>query len=144
VTEGSLPEVKIKTEAYRGAGMDGSVAQDMGMEAMQASLTFAEWRPEIVKMMGTHQVMTLRPSARDEVDFTADTRIASLRGKMTTNDAGSSLKPGEDAPMKVMMEVDYYKLEQDGEVLWEIDVPNMKRVVGGVDQLAEMRRAMGF
>jgi len=42
------------------------------------------------------------------------------------------------------MEVDYYRLEKDGEELWEIDIENGVRVIGGVDQLAELRRAMGI
>jgi P2 family phage contractile tail tube protein len=37
----------------------------------------------------------------------------------------------------------YYKLSHGGEVIHEIDVPNMVRVVGGVDQLSEIRNALG-
>ncbi len=144
VTEGSLPEVKLKTEAHRGAGMDGPVAQDMGTEALQSSLTFAEWKPEILKMIGTRQRFVMRPAAMGEDDFVANTYIATMGGRITSNDVGNALKPGEDAPMKVMMEVDYYRLEKDGDVLFEIDVRNGKRTVGGVDQMADMRRAMGF
>lgn len=62
----------MQTASHRGGGMDGSVAIDMGMEAMQAELTLAEWPPEPIKMFGTRQRMTLRPGAMGEHDFSAD------------------------------------------------------------------------
>ena len=143
VQEGKLPELKLATEGYRGAGMDGPVAIDMGQEAMQSELTFAEWHPALVKNFGRRERFVLRPAAMGEADFEADTFIATLGGRITVNDIGNSLKPGEDAPMKLTMEVDYYRLEKDGEVLLEIDIEKGKRVVGGVDQLGQLRAAMG-
>ncbi|MCA3480645.1 MAG: phage major tail tube protein, partial [Rhodobacter sp.] len=46
--------------------------------------------------------------------------------------------------LKLMMDVRYYRLEINGEQIVEIDLVNGKRVIGGVDQLADQRRAMGL
>jgi P2 family phage contractile tail tube protein len=42
------------------------------------------------------------------------------------------------------MEVRYYRLEINGEQIFEIDLVIGLRVIGGVDQLADIRRAMGL
>jgi P2 family phage contractile tail tube protein len=75
-------------------------------------------------------------------DFTASTIIATLSGLITTSEPGD-LKPGTKSTLKVVMDVQTYKLELDGEVIFDIDLVNARRVIGGVDQLAELRRAMG-
>ena len=42
------------------------------------------------------------------------------------------------------MDVTYYKLEIDGRVMFEIDPINCVRVIDGVDQLADVRNALGL
>ena len=143
VLEGKIPEIKIQTASHRGGGMDGSVAVDMGTEAMQAEITLAEWPPELIKMVGTRQRMVLRPGAMGEDDFSADSFVATLGGRWTVVNF-SDLKPGSDTPLKLTLEVDYYRLQHNGEELFEIDIQAGKRVIGGIDQLAGIRSAMGM
>ena len=143
VTEGSLPEIKIKTEEHRGAGMDSTVDIDMGQERMELSLTLADWPPEIFRMIGTRKRIVLRPVAKGQADGVVG-YVATAVGLLLSQDAGNSLKPGNDAPMKLMMSPDIYKFEHEGETLIDIDVNAGRRIIGGVDQLAGMRAAMGF
>lgn len=143
VLEGKIPEIKIQTANHRGGGMDGSVAVDMGTEAMQAELTLAEWPPELIKMVGTRQRIVLRPGAMGEDDFSADSFVATIGGRWTVVNF-SDLKPGSDTPLKLTLEVDYYRMQHNGEELFEIDIQAGKRVIGGVDQLAGIRSAMGM
>lgn len=141
--EGKLPELKLQTASHRGGGMDGPVAQDMGTEAMRAELTLAEWVPELVTLFGTRQRLVLRPVAKGQHDNSADAFISTLGGLWTiTNFA--DLKPGSDVPLKLTQETDYFRMVKDGEELFEIDTEAGKRVIGGVDQLASMRAAMGY
>lgn len=142
-TDAKLPELKLMTAAHRGGGMDGSVAQDVGMEALTAEITLADWPPELIKKFGTRQRMVLRPVATGEDDFSANAIIATLGGKFTVVNF-ADLKPGSDVPLKLTLEVDYFRMQHDGDELFEIDIKAAKRVIGGVDQLAEQRRAMGF
>jgi P2 family phage contractile tail tube protein len=142
-TEAKLPQLKIMTEAHRGAGMDGPVGIDMGTEGMTSEITFGEWSPELLKKPGTQQRFVLRPAAAGEVGDGADTIIATIGGLITAAETGD-LKPGTMATLKLMMDVRYYRLEINGEQIHEVDLVNGVRVVGGVDQLADVRRAMGL
>jgi hypothetical protein len=142
-TEAKLPQVKVMTEAHRGAGMDGPVGIDMGVEAMTAEITFGEWSPALLKKPGTEQRFVLRPAAAGEVGDGADTIIATIGGLITAAETGD-LKPGTDTTLKLMMDVRYYRLEINGEQIFEIDLVNGLRVIGGEDQLADIRRAMGL
>lgn len=143
VSEATLPQFQLDMTDYRGAGHDGTMEIDMGTQKMQAEMTFAEWVPDVIKMIGTRQRIVLRPYAMGEDDFTADTFIFACGGRLKSNDFGS-LKPGDDMPLKIMQATDFFSCEKDGEELFKIDVENSIRVVGGVDQLAEARRAMGI
>jgi uncharacterized protein len=141
--EGKLPQVKIQTEAHRGAGMDGPVGIDMGTEAMTSEMTFAEWSPALFKQMGRQARFVFRPAASSAETGETRTIIATVGGLVTTPETGD-LKPGANAQLKLMMDVRYYRLEIDGEEICEIDLVNGIRRIGGVDQLAEIRRAMGL
>lgn len=141
--EGKLPELKLQLASHRGGGMDGPVAQDMGTEAMKAELTLADWPPELITLFGTRQRMTLRPAAKGEHDFSADSYVATLGGLWTVVNF-SDLKPGSDVPLKLTLEVDYFRMQHNGAELFEIDIEAGKRVIGGVDQLGELRKAMGL
>ena len=142
-TEGKLPELKLMTASHRGAGMDGSVAQDMGMEAMKAEVTLAEWVPDLITLTGTHKRMTFRPGAMGQEDVTADSFVCTMGGLWSATNFGD-LKAGSDVPLKLTLEVDYFRMLKDGVELFEIDIQAIKRVIGGVDQLADLRKAMGM
>lgn len=142
-TEAKLPQPKIMTEAHRGAGMDGPVGIDMGMEAMSAEVTFAEHRTELIETLGTQQRLVLRPAALGEDNPEADTIIATISGLWTATESGD-LKPGANATLKLVCDVRYYRLEINNREVLEIDLVNAVRKIGGTDQLAQMRRAMGI
>ncbi|MEX0319443.1 MAG: phage major tail tube protein [Ruegeria sp.] len=142
-TEAKLPELNLQLANHRGGGMDAPIAIDMGMEAMKAEVTLAEWPPELVKMFGVRRRLVLRPGAMGEHDFSADSYVATIGGRWSMVNFGD-LKPGSDVPMKLKLEVDYFRMLKDGDELFEIDVEAGKRVIGGVDQLAGIRASMGF
>jgi uncharacterized protein len=137
----TLPKVSLKTEEHRGGGMDGSVELDMGMEKLEASATFAELLGEIVSLVGTRKPMTLRGSI--EGPDGVKPCIAVIRGLWKEADPGD-WKPGEKGALKVMCAPDYYKLTIGGRVEYDIDVAAGVRIIGGVDQLAGRRAALGI
>ena len=69
--------------------------------------------------------------------------VVTMRGRVKELDMGT-WKPGEAAKLKCSLMLEYYKFSEDGKVLIEVDVPNMKRVVNGVDQLAATRANLGI
>jgi Bacteriophage tail tube protein len=108
-----------------------------------AEVTLAEWPPELIKMFATRQRMTLRPVAQGEHDLTADAWVVTIGGRWSVTNM-ADLKPGSDVPLKLTLAVDYYRLVKDGEELVELDLEAGKRIIGGVDELAGQRVAMGF
>lgn len=142
-TEATLPNLQLNTEDHRGAGMDAPIAIDMGMQAMTASLSFAEWSSELFYLFGTKQRVVLRPGAMGEDDFTTDTFIATVGGRWSGIEP-STLKGGTSVPLKLTTSVDYFRMEKNGVELFEIDIENGKRVINGTDQLTAMREAMGI
>lgn len=142
-TTGKLPVVKVQTEAHRGSGMDGPVGIDVGLEALAAEFTFAEWSPALKKRLGRQERIVCRPAAQSSVDTTAGTVIATLSGLITTTEPGD-LGVGSGSTLKLVMDVRAYRLEIDGEEVVDIDLVNAVRRIGGIDQLADMRRAMGI
>lgn len=141
--EAKLPDVKIATAAHRGAGMDGPVGVDMGLEAMSAEVSMAEWDPVLLKKFGTLQRLVFRPAALSDDVAEATPIIATVGGLITAHEL-PNVKPGENSVLKLTVDVRTYRLEVGGDEVWNIDLVNAKRVVGGVDQLASIRKAMGL
>ena len=143
VDEAELPEVKIKMEEYRAGGMDGSYEIDMGQEAMVAKLTFAEYPANVLKAMGNNQRIQLRGALRRDTDASVVPVIVELGGRLKCFTPGS-WKAGDMAKSEHEVAVDYFRWNQGGVDLMEIDVVNMKRVIGGVDQLSGLRDALAL
>ena len=66
-----------------------------------------------------------------------------FRGMLSEVDPGD-WKPGEKVDAKFTVSLTYYKLEIDGAVIHEIDPLGMIRIINGVDQLADIRKAIGM
>ena len=146
VEEIELPKLTIKTEEYRGGGMDAPVELDMGMEKLEATLTLSGIDKEVVKLWGVYTSastpLTARGAVQDE-DGTVTAVEVRMRGKVKELDFGT-WKPGEKVPLKWMLALRYYKYTQGGEVIHEIDVENKIRIVNGTDQLQAQRAALGI
>lgn len=144
VTELTLPKLTLKTEEYRAGGMDLPVEIEMGMEKLEAELTFAEYDPNLFKLFGLVDGgavrLTLRGAARAD-DVEAQSIVVNLEGLFREMDSGS-WKAGDEATLKVAVAARFYKLTIDGVEMIEIDAENMVRKIEGVDQLAGIRSAL--
>ena len=146
VEEFEPPALAVKTEEHRAGGMDMPVEIDMGMEKMEATVSLSNADRDALRLFGlapgNWTPMTLRGSQEGD-DGAVEPVAHSLRGQIKNVEWGT-WKGGEKAPCKLMLALRYYKLEIDGDIVIEIDVENMKRVINGVDQLEERRRALGL
>ena len=143
VTKGELPELKLMTADHRGGGMDTSIAQDMGMEALKAKLSFAEHTPALINLLGTVIPLTLRAAAQGETATDVDAHVYTLRGRVTGLMPGT-LETGNDTPLELELGLHMFRYAVNGDDLIDIDIEAGKRVIGGIDQLASMRLAMGL
>jgi P2 family phage contractile tail tube protein len=146
VDEIQLPKLTLKTEEHRAGGMDVPVEIDLGMEKLEAELTLSDYDPEVFKLFGlldnTATQITLRGAIQAQ-GAEAKPVVIHLRGGWKELDAGS-WKMGDKSSLKVSVAANYYKLTLAEEELIEIDAINLVRKIGGTDQMAGIRTAIGL
>jgi P2 family phage contractile tail tube protein len=146
VPELNLPKLTLKTEEYRGGGMDTPVAVVTGTEKLEASFTLAEYNADVLSLWGiapgTDKQFVFRGAMQRQGEDAVPI-VATLSGHITEHDPGS-WKPGEQATLKATIALTYFKLTINNVDVIVIDVINMIRMVNGVDQLASQRTALGI
>ncbi|MCL2345568.1 MAG: phage major tail tube protein [Desulfobulbus sp.] len=145
-TEVNLPKLKRKTEEHRAGGMDGPVKIGMGMEMLDGSFKLSGISPEVLAFFGLADDTALDCSFRGAFkDLKGEVvgAIATFRGMIDEVDSGS-WKPGEKSETTFNLAPSYYKLEVDGEVVYELDPANNIRVINGNDEAEEERAAIGM
>ncbi len=145
VDEVTLPKLTVKTEEHRAGGMDVPVEIDMGMEKLEAEITFAEYDAELFRLFGLVDGNSVSVTLRGAIQAGGDAEpvVVSLRGSFRELDSGN-WKAGDKATLKCMMAVRYYRLNISGSDVIEIDAENMIRIIGGEDQMASIRQAIGI
>ncbi|WP_296699750.1 phage major tail tube protein [Thiocapsa sp. UBA6158] len=143
-----LPELGIVTEEYAAGGMSGKVKLDMGLvEALDAKFTLYEYSPDVIKMWGLvdggRVPLVFRGAAMADDGAEATPIKATMRGQMHVLNGGS-WEAGSKAKMECTVNCRSYKLEVGGQTVIEIDAERMIRVVGGTDQMAALRGAIGL
>lgn len=146
VDEVELPKLTLKTEEHRAGGMDIPIEVDLGMEKMESSLTISDYDPEVFKLFGLldkqDTQITLRGALQRQGED-AIPAVLNLRGGWKELDQGT-WKMGDKSVLKVSVAVNYCKLTIDGEEVLEVDAKNLIRKLGGVDQMARIRDAIGL
>lgn len=143
--EVELPKLTIKTEEHRAGGMDAPVEVDMGMEKLECKVTLSDYDPEVAKLIGLYNAGTqivLRGAIQRQGEPAQPVEIR-MRGGVKELDRGS-WKAGDKATTSVSIACMSYSERINGEEVVNIDVENMIRTIGGVDQLAEVRSALGI
>lgn len=146
VEEMTLPALSIQTEEFRAGGMDAPIKIDMGMEALEFSFNLLSFSQHVLSNFGIGAGREVQITARGALqsnDGAVKAAVAKMTGKIEKIDPGS-WKPGEKASLNVTMTLTYYKLEIGGFPVHEIDIPNMIRMINGIDQLEKIRAAIGM
>jgi P2 family phage contractile tail tube protein len=144
---GTLPEVSVKTDEHRAGGMDAPTEIDMGMDALSAKWSMKD--PDLTvlglagQMNSNSARVTFRGSFVRDADMSRVAVIAECVGRIKKN-TYSDWKAGDATTFDFEMSVNYYKLTVGGVEVYEIDVENMIRRCGGVDQLAGIRADIGL
>lgn len=144
IDELQLPSLTVKTEEHRAGGMDAPVKVDMGMEALEASFTLTKLDPFAISTLGQtiKQVSVTARGVVQDLNGTTNEVVVKMTGKVTTYEP-SAWKAGEKPTYKFTMSLIYYHFAVAGLPVHVIDVPNMVRMIGGIDQLADIREAIG-
>lgn len=145
IREFTPPPITIKTEDFQGGGMDGTAKIDVGQDPMDASMVFAEIDPAIIGqgslIRGPATSYVLRGALKRE-GYRAQPIRMTMRGAWTGIDWGT-MSAGAINNLTVNFHCRYFKLEINRIRYHEIDVEKMIRVINGVDELEDIRDAMG-
>jgi P2 family phage contractile tail tube protein len=143
VDELALPKLTLKVEEHRGGGMDAGVDLDMGMEKLDGQFTLAEYDQEVMKRLFVSGVpITIRGALTRQGETQAVPVVIKMTATMKDIDRGT-WKAGDKSPMVISYNASSYIESIGGVEVVNIDVVNMRRVIGGVDQLGSIRAAIG-
>lgn len=147
IDELTLPKLTVKTEEYRGGGMDIPIEVDMGMEKMEIDFTLSKFDRNVLTSFGLKAginiPLTVRGSILSEEHGTEQPIVIHLKGIVREMDFGT-WKAGDQATVKTLIALRYYRLTLNHNNLIEIDIANMVRKIDGIDQLAESRKNIGL
>ena len=136
------PAPRVKTEEIRNAGMIKPRLVNLGYEATGFSFKMPGMDPQVLRLFG------LKPGAENpfmitgalvDEDGTEHSAVLTCRGFIHSSDPGT-WQPGEVSENDAEVAVHYYKLEIDGQEIFEMDDFDVK--IGGVSQYQGIRNAM--
>lgn len=146
IDEYNPPDLTLTTEDYRGGGMDAPVAIEMGQEAMETSFSLISYDRDLLALWGIAEgetVPLIVRGALESFNGTVKPVRHEMRGKITSLGRGT-WAAGQKPALTITMRLVYYRELHDGQVIHEIDIENMIRVVNGRDRLAAQRAALGL
>lgn len=143
----TLPKITKKTEDFRGAGMLGDIALDMGYEKLEMEIAYAGFDPKQYKQLGrcgTSDLPIRYVGAYERQDTCTIQNVeVYVRGQAVELDPGDSTL-GEKSEIKMSYNVTYYRLEVDGDVIVELDLINGIERFGDSDLAEELKRILGL
>ncbi|MFA5632668.1 MAG: phage major tail tube protein [Porticoccaceae bacterium] len=147
VKEFTPPVITPVMLEYSAGGMATAVDVPMGrFEKLESEATLYSFDRDIMNTMRIlpgEQFAFVGRAAMVSDDGTKKPVVVTMRGILSKVDQGT-WKPGEEMPITIGMSLRYYKLEIDGNVVYEIDPVNYVAVINGVDQLETARQHLAI
>ena len=141
--EVTLPKITMETQDYRSGGMDAPLVIDRGLQKLEASIVMATYEEGVMERFGMRMdgPVSLVVRGALTVKSVSTPMSVAMRGTITELDFGT-WKGGEDTNLTFSMVCSYYRVDMNEITKIEIDIPNMVRNIGGIDQLATTRAAI--
>lgn len=148
IEEVEIPIPTSVTDDVRSGGMDLGVAVDLAaLEPLEVKFKMIGQSPEIQKLTalgpGKRETFTFRGATVNEMTGETAEHVVVVEGKVSEGSReawGRGERSGTDYAIKNVM---YYRYEVDRTVIHEIQAWPPRRVVDGVDQLADINSALG-
>jgi P2 family phage contractile tail tube protein len=141
-SEIGFPSLKRKMEKVFNGGMEVEIEVPMGYEAPDVSFKMTSVDPAVLTLFGLAigvETEYMATAALVDDDGTAHSAVAYFRGIMSEVTPDSH-KRGDKSEVEYKMSFRYYKLEIDGQPIYEVDPFEIK--VAGQSQTQNTRRAM--
>lgn len=141
------PNLASNVEEYRAAGMDVPVPLRMGQEAMETEIVFNGFHEDVIASWGLADGTALTTTVRGALQaYTGGVKPIrfDFSGPITSFEWERVQGQGEVPKVTLMQGLHYVKIALSGNDLIEIDALNFTRIIKGVDQLEEIRGALGL
>lgn len=137
------PDIEFKTDTSNLAGMLGEIGIPLDLSALKAEMTLKDVNRTMMGRVGKtdNTPIVIRAAARALDDTISPLKIT-INGRVNKMESGE-WKPGDAPTQKYSIDLDYYKYEDDGVTVYEIDKFNNTLIVGGTDLWQDIRAAMG-
>jgi P2 family phage contractile tail tube protein len=140
------PALAVETMEYKAGGMAGAVKVDMAsVAAMDCGFTLYDYAPAVIKLWGqadgNSAVLTFRGAAVNDAGAVTPIKLR-MRGQVQEL-TKADWEPAGEATLEVLINCRSYEEIVNAETLIHIDIERMVRKVGGVDQMAAIRGALG-
>lgn len=139
----TLPQLAFTMEDHRAGGMDAPIKLELGMEAMTSTVVLSDYSEKIIPLIGVPDTPLVFRGAVQAQGQNAQAVVVNMRGMLGTTEF-AEWTPGAKTPKTLTFELTYFRYRQNDVELAEIDIINMIRKFGGIDQLASQRAALGF
>lgn len=140
------PTLTLTGEDIRVGGMDSPVFVEMGQEKMESEFHLQGYKSDVLALWGVGPGRIIQFVARgavENLDGTVESVNITMNGTVREM-APDQWEAGKKAGLKFTLALRSYTYTQDGTVIHDIDVLNMKRIVNGTDRLAAQRAAIGI
>lgn len=144
----ALPDVARTTEDHETLAMIGTIAANVGFEAMETTIAWEGWSPEIaVLVYNTEDKFDIQCRGTIE-DMTGDTNVLTpcivhMKGVFRST-GGGNYEAKAKATRESVANVHYFKEEIDGVTMVEVDFANNIYKVGGKNLLEDRNRILGL
>jgi P2 family phage contractile tail tube protein len=136
-------------QEYRGGGMDLAVNQGMAaLEALEATFRFSGFPPSVLGRTalgpGKTIMVTARGAVMDTLTGITSAHVVIMQGQFNGH-SRDNWQRGEKSGMEITMGgIIAYRYEVDGAIVHDIQAYPPRRVVNGVNQLAEINAILGY
>lgn len=147
--EVELPIPTPITQEYRGGGQDLGLTMPMAaIEALEVTVKMSGHNPAVLGRMALGPGITTRISFRGAVQVERTGGISAhlcvINGSLNGG-TRDRWQRGEKSGLEFIVNgIDYFRYEADTAIIHELQVWPPKRVVNGVDQLAQINAALGY
>ncbi|MCB5201727.1 phage major tail tube protein [Neorhizobium sp. T786] len=138
------PPLAFLTEEHRAGGMDAPVELEMGMEALIATMVISDYDPSIIALLGKQDVPLVARGGVQAQGGRAEPVVINMRGMLKGAELSEWTAGGGKSTQNLTYSLTYFRFRQNDVELVEIDIINMVRKFGGVDQVAGLRAAIGL
>lgn len=144
VEEVQLPTLNIMSEDYRAGGMDAPIEIDMGMEKLETTFKVSRFDESLDALLSSSGNINLTfRGAVESLDGSVKAAVVKMTGRIHSIETDAAT-PGSKVTKTYRVTLIAYSYSLDGVSIHDIDIINMRRVIGGIDRLAAQRNAIGL